>query len=158
MDHSAHKARTGGSGWWSAMASFVLPDLTLSTDRVKAHFHLFTAGDPHNSDSFVCKRAGGLVGCRNCPRVYHSGCAGLPAVDLAVENWACPACALLGLDEAQDVPSASSNAMTEAGRSKSKEDDKWTTGTGMMNPSRRVMVKKRPTIWYSTTGKFQPTL
>lgn len=61
-------------------------------------------GNPHNPECFVCKRAGGLIGCRRCPRSYHSECIGI-RVDssAAVENWDCPACALLSLDGAEDI-------------------------------------------------------
>lgn len=66
------------------------------------------AGDPHSPDCFLCKRSGGLIGCRRCPRAYCRGClrssSGEPN---DIDNWNCPACALLELGEIRDLAAAS---------------------------------------------------
>jgi hypothetical protein len=106
----------------------------------------FIAGDPHSSDCFVCKRAGGLIGCKNCPRAYHAGCAGLLAADdTTSEDWACPACALLGLEQSQDLLPIIPESKIEAGLTDAVGNDRFKTGKNTVNPfSRAGDSTKRP--------------
>jgi hypothetical protein len=95
------------------------------------------------------------VGCKTCPRAYHTDCADIStAGHTDVENWACPACALLGLDEPQDIPSASSNVGAELRRSNSVENDEFKAGEIRVDSFGRVSTsRKRPYLSHSNTGK-----
>lgn len=40
----------------------------------------------------ACGRAGTLLGCHNCPRLFHAKCLNPPLAFLPGEDWLCPAC------------------------------------------------------------------
>jgi hypothetical protein len=71
-----------------------------------------------------------------------------------VESWACPACALLGLEETDDMPSSVTNPVVEAVTNKPADRIKAPSGREIMDPFGRTNVKKRLQPQYSTTGKF----
>ena len=57
-------------------------------------------GGLHNKNCFSCKKAGVLLECYNCPRVYHRRCLDPPIhgnfkID---QPWFCPNCTLLHLE------------------------------------------------------------
>ncbi|RDW85275.1 hypothetical protein BP6252_02865 [Coleophoma cylindrospora] len=58
-------------------------------------------GDLHPHNCFVCNLADELLNCRHCPRSYHATCLDPPIQHSpASDDWACPACALLGVQGA----------------------------------------------------------